>query len=446
MNQASKEKLFPIVHAVEYFRGIDASGNSVRIAPADVVTSDKWYGVEWDITSSSPECTRIGNMEMHRTLPIQNSMRGCLLSDSGAVNQYLNGNTWAGQDRTGASGQVQVEVDNFYIRCETDGNIRRCMMSETPLPGFFRFQSVDKEKTFLAPYFASLDRNTYKLCSVVNTTAAYRGGGNQADWDNTWRSQLGRPVTGVSREYFRQYARNRGNGTHWNAIDYTGWCMLTYLMIVEYATLNLQKPYNAALDANGFHQGGLGPGVSEMPGWDNYGYNPIIPNGASDSLGNNSGVVTYNVLGSDNSVVYAAPVNRYRGIEMPYGHLYHWVDGINIQETGSAKYAWVATDPANFNGANYDGHINRGALARDNGYIKNILWGPYGDILATEVGGGSTTYYCDYNYNSNAVGLYGGLFGWLASSGAYCGPFGVHSTNAPSYATAFIASRLRFIP
>jgi hypothetical protein len=29
-----------------------------------------WYGVQWSETSSNPDCTRIGNMEMHRTLPI----------------------------------------------------------------------------------------------------------------------------------------------------------------------------------------------------------------------------------------------------------------------------------------------------------------------------------------------------------------------------------------
>lgn len=35
-----------------------------------------WYGVSWSETSSNPDCTRIGNMDMHRTLPIQSMMKG----------------------------------------------------------------------------------------------------------------------------------------------------------------------------------------------------------------------------------------------------------------------------------------------------------------------------------------------------------------------------------
>ena len=38
----------------------------------EIVTLDApdWYGVSWSETSSNPDCTRIGNMDMHRTLPI----------------------------------------------------------------------------------------------------------------------------------------------------------------------------------------------------------------------------------------------------------------------------------------------------------------------------------------------------------------------------------------
>jgi hypothetical protein len=31
---------------------------------------EDWYGVQWAETSSNPDCVRIGNMEMHRSLPI----------------------------------------------------------------------------------------------------------------------------------------------------------------------------------------------------------------------------------------------------------------------------------------------------------------------------------------------------------------------------------------
>ncbi len=34
-----------------------------------------WYGVSWSETSSNPDCIRIGNMDMHRSLPIQSMMK-----------------------------------------------------------------------------------------------------------------------------------------------------------------------------------------------------------------------------------------------------------------------------------------------------------------------------------------------------------------------------------
>ena len=43
----------------------------------EIVTLDApdWYGVSWSETSSNPDCVRIGNMDMHRSLPIQSMMK-----------------------------------------------------------------------------------------------------------------------------------------------------------------------------------------------------------------------------------------------------------------------------------------------------------------------------------------------------------------------------------
>lgn len=41
------------------------------------------YGVEWDIASSSPDGVRVGNMQLHRELPVQNRMRRCILDTNG---------------------------------------------------------------------------------------------------------------------------------------------------------------------------------------------------------------------------------------------------------------------------------------------------------------------------------------------------------------------------
>ena len=49
------------------------------------------YGIEFDTAVSSPACTRIGNLSLHKSLPIHNRMKGCLLNDDGEVVEHTVG-------------------------------------------------------------------------------------------------------------------------------------------------------------------------------------------------------------------------------------------------------------------------------------------------------------------------------------------------------------------
>mgnify|MGYP001088272304 CR=1 FL=1 len=63
---------------------LDTDGESKKAALATFMPyleENCAYGIEYDVTVSSPECTRIGNMELHKSLPIQSRMKGCLLAD-----------------------------------------------------------------------------------------------------------------------------------------------------------------------------------------------------------------------------------------------------------------------------------------------------------------------------------------------------------------------------
>lgn len=51
------------------------------------------YGVEWDSTVANPEVTRIGNPLLHKQLPIQSAMRGCICQDN-KIMYYLNPDNW----------------------------------------------------------------------------------------------------------------------------------------------------------------------------------------------------------------------------------------------------------------------------------------------------------------------------------------------------------------
>lgn len=115
---------------------------------------------------------------------------------------------------------------------------------------------------------------------------------------------------------------------------------------------------------------------------------------------------------------------------------------------GTSK-VYVADDPTNYNDSNYNGYTLRGEEARTEAYVKELVFGEFGDIMPAVVGGGSTTYWADYHYtNIPASGtvLRGVLFGGFAASGASAGFGYAYSSYAPSSTAARIGSRLCFIP
>lgn len=416
---------------------------------------DFYYGIEWDTTVSNPVPTRIGKAELHAELPVQSLIRRCVLKTDGTVNYYLNANDSTKRDNgaaanlSGADGQVMVELPECYARFEMDGTKRRALISTQELPGFHKWN-----KAYISAYEATVQRSTNTLMSVVNTGADYRGGGNNADWDGTYRSLLGRPATNISLTNFRAYAR-QGRSTEWNCNVYQLHKELWWFFAIEYCNFNSQAEYNAALDSNGYHQGGLGAGVTQISDWDGYnGAMPFVPCGTTNSLGNRTGVVTYNAMKADGTTVhYAAPVPSYRGVENPFGHIWKWTDGClcNIQSeaAGGVSMFYVCDNPANFASsisANYD---YRGDLPRSNGYVKEVILGEYGEIMPLSIGGGSTTYFCDNFYTDipgSGSATRGVLFGGDAFYGADAGFVFAAANLTPANTAASFGSRLCFIP
>ncbi|MDR3140542.1 MAG: hypothetical protein LBU37_02255 [Tannerellaceae bacterium] len=407
------------------------------------------YGIQWDTTVSSPACTRIGNVALHKSLPIQNRMKGCLLDDSGNVVEYLHPTNWNAHILDGSRGQAMVEIPAHYRKFEVEGTVQRAKISELPLPGY---HAVPKQ--YISAFEATFERSTGKLCSVANMGADYRGGNNQADWDGTYRSVLGRPTTVKSRTAFRSAARLRGAGTQWNCCLYETYKAMVWLYYIEYANRNSQAAFNAQPDVNGYKQGGLGNGVTNVTSVDwsaLNGSHPFIPCGHTNILGNASGEVAYNIdVNGDGSKVVTIYANRNRGMENPFGHVWHWSDGINIEiktdADGGTSKVYVCNDPAKFSDSVYTGYAMRGLEGRTEGYTKEMLIGEFGDIIPTVVGGGSTAYWCDYHYTNIANALRGVLLGGGANVGANVGLGCVYSIHAPSYTGTGVGSRLCFLP
>lgn len=407
------------------------------------------YGVEWDMASSSPDGKRVGNMQLHRELPVQSKMRRCLLDRDGGVKEYLDNElSWGGSYLDYA---VMTEIPEHWYKLYFNGTKFRKMLSEIPLPGY---KHVDK--FYISTYEARMYRTDNLLCSAAGASKSsdpnsinFRGGDNTAEWDDTYRSLLGRPVTNLTRDQFRQAARKRGSG--WEMYTYNAHKTLFWLFAVEYATLDSQKPFNAQKDANGFAQGGLGPGPTQMTDWTNFNNaNPLIPCGYTNEFGNGSGEKAYVVKNASGGTHATLMANRYRGIETPFGHIWKYTDGANIQvTTGDAGLSilWTTDDPSNFSDTSYTGYDKKGNICRTNGYAKKMLLGEDGDIVSTEVGGSSSTYWCDYYYTyTSANRMQVVLVGGYADGGSYAGLAYVRTYNAPSAALRNLGSRLCFFP
>lgn len=407
------------------------------------------YGVEWDTASSSPDGVRVGNMQLHRELPIQSKMRRCLLDRDGGVKEYLDNElSWGGSYLDYA---VMTEMPEHWYKLYFNGTKFRMMLSEIPLPGY---KHVDK--FYISTYEARMYRTDNLLCSAAGASKLsdpnsinFRGGDNTAEWDDTYRSLLGCPVTNLTRDQFRQAARKRGSG--WEMYTYGAHKTLFWLFAVEYATLNSQKPFNAQKDANGFAQGGLGPGPTQMTDWTNFNNaNPLIPCGYTNEFGNGSGEKAYVVKNASGGTHATLMVNRYRGIENPFGHIWKYTDGANIQVTtgdNGLSILWTTADPSNFSDSSYVGYDKKGNICRVNGYAKNTLLGEDGDIIATEIGGSSSTYWCDYyatNTSANRMQVI--QVGGNADSETSAGLAYVSAGDPPSGAYRRVGSRLCFFP
>jgi hypothetical protein len=411
----------------------------------------RYYGVAYDTNNSNPDVTRIGLNAAHRYLPVQSQMYSCLLLDNGAENYKLDPSDWTkkadgtASNLDGTDGQVMTYLPEYWFRVESVGDIKRWLISAVSLPGYTR-----ERPQYISAYEASLHRPTLRLSSVKNLSADYRGGNNNATWDAESRTLLGRPATAISRTDFRTYARNRGAG--WEMDNYFAQRTLLRFSLIEFATRDSQKAVNVAL-ADGLKQGGLGIGVTNINGalWSTFNsYYPFIPCGQSDSLGNATGDVVYAMPPEYGTL--ATYVNRYRGIEVPFGHVWKNMDGINVRiyadiELTPVSEAFISDDPALWNDIDYTGFDKIGEVPRASGYIRDML---DGELTPSNItGAASTTYWCDYKYTAlpgSGKSLRTALLGGTADHGSSAGLGSSASYNSPSNAGARVGSRLCYIP
>jgi hypothetical protein len=298
--------------------------------------NELWYGVKFDLAnSSSPDGVRTGNMEMHKTLPIQSKMRGCTINNDDNTKRYLKADDWTKWedgstvivDSNNFTPDYFIEIPEHYrLLVATPDNTVEIRMSEYNLPGYTKV-----EKKYIGAYEGYIDDSTTlrSLGGIVHRI----------------------PAVNNTREQLQILTRKNNRTNNWNIYTYDAHRDLTWLFVVEYATLNSQKAFNANLTAEGYHQGGLGDGVTSgtvtVNGATTYSF---VPCGTTNSLGNGTGIIEYthtntNAEGTSTGTK-VVNVPRYRGIENPFGHV--WKNVIDVVVAGTDNSVYICKDYTKF--------------------------------------------------------------------------------------------------
>lgn len=402
-----------------------------------------WYGVSWSETSSNPDCVRIGNMDMHRSLPIQSMMKGYIHFKSGnPLHRMLKLNdNWTKCESYSAGGwrdintllednnaNVMIKIPEFwwindYVESTETHNLKICPHAK---PGWHHHKEA-----YVSAYEGYIDGNYYR----------------------SYKNKI--PSVGFTRSAIRPKARANGLGNSWNIYTYNEHRAICHLFLVEYATRNSQKAVNTELTPEGFRQGGLGSGcttgTATINGAQTYSF---IPTGSSDSLGSGSGEVTVTIQQTDssgsNTTTTTRKCNRYRGIENPFGHVWkHTDDVISVYISGFKARFWYKCDsPDHFGDSVSENpyYKNIAANAVVTGYKTKIVTTSTCDFFALSCNNGSeTTYWCDYNWDNTDGSLNCLLIGG-SDNGGRAGLFYLNSAAGVGYSTADIGSRLTYLP
>lgn len=410
--------------------------------------NELWYGVKFDLAnSSSPDGVRTGNMEMHRTLPIQSKMRGCTINNSDNVKKYLKADDWTkwedgtviAQDSSQISPEMMVEIPEHYrLLVATPDNTVEVRMSEYNLPGYTKV-----EKKYIGAYEGMTSETLPNLLRSINNTKY-------------------KPKVSTTRNQFQVFARENSRTNNWNIYTYGAHRDLTWLFVVEYATLNSQKAFNANLTAEGYHQGGLGEGVTtgsvKINGADAWSF---VPCGTTNSLGNGTGIIEYTHTNTNaeggSTGTKTVNVPRYRGIENPFGHV--WKNVIDVVVAGTDNSVYICKDYTKF--GTFEGGTNptaeqliaAGYELQDfkestitSQYVKKLVNNNQADLFPAIVGNGAsaTTYYCDYHWTNATATPRTLLISGDSDYGSAAGLFLLHSRHGLDLSSADVGTRITF--
>lgn len=413
---------------------------NIDTIPIEGTQPEDWYGVSWSETSSNPDCTRIGNMDMHRSLPIQSMMKPFSFQtlswykeqyvplQEDFVNSYYNHNTNISSGQVSNASNTMIKIPEFwytddYVPSTKTHNLKLCPHAK---PGWYHHKEA-----YVSAY--EVYKNDDRLISV--------------------KGQL--PTVNFNRTDGRTWTRANGfdGEAKWNLYTYEEHRAICHLFLVEYATRNSQKAVNTQLTPEGFRQGGLGSGCTTGAATINGAKTQsFIPTGSSDSLGSGSGEVTVTIQQTDSSGSNTSTItrkcNRYRGIENPFGHIWKHTDDIISVYNGDYRTWYKSMKPDQFStNKNTSYKPLCSSTMVSSGYKTEIKATPTCDFFAMSVSGGSeNTYWCDYSWDNTDTSEHCLLIGGHSDHGGVAGLFCLRSYHGVGYSNADVGSRLTYLP
>lgn len=356
------------------------------------------------------------------------NIKGCILTDAGVVNYYLYPTDWTKKSDgvtasklNGDDGQVMVQIPKFYYKYNYDSNVHSWSIatiqtSEYDVHPAFIKDGAEVDFRYVGAYEGVL----YDV-----SAAAYTQGnsGQTKDFTATTGDKLSSvsgftAVTNGTRAQFRTIAKNRGTG--WRQMDYDLLHAIQVLYLVEYGSF--------------YSQSVIGVGISNVSDWAAYNnYYPFAPGGNGNSIGNGTG----NNAGGTTCAGEASKYIKYRGIEQIFGHIWKWIDGINI----NSNIPYVTNNSTNWADNTSTNYTSGSTLCASNGWQSTLV--PSNRfILPLTIGSDSSHKITDYYWQASGWRVF--IFGGCAHYGPFDGFFcaDVYSSSSSSYSR--IGSRLCF--
>lgn len=406
------------------------------------------YGVSWD-GAESPTLTRTDSSI---------GMTANAGVDMGAVTNDFDGADIFKDitEVTDDLGNVFVRIPKFYIEKTAVGNARTWRISKRPFGNAYLPYCFRNKSGAILPYV-----------DVGKYNAGLSSGSALTSASGVY------PLISKSIVDFRNYAK--ANGANYHQLDIHIVDLLQTLFIIEFATLNSQAVMygwaNGRYDANDLatltetgvnriallnakadaFTVGTPIGIGSTQGGNQVCYGRTITSiGVNDDAGSGKRYITfdgepvnvstgnflYNVgwksgfssgilaksgsIGSNSTGKFPC---AYRGIENPWGSIYEFVDGVNVnnnqawvskyQEDYSSNLFAIPYEQLSYISASADGYISQ------MGYDSNL---PFANFPTNVTGGNYDKYYADYYYQNvgqriaRVGGWYSiphaGLFSW----------------------------------